>query len=206
MQRIPLSKQILIALLLLGSMATKAQQHTGVYSYSKGLNKPNGTLYVIHFKPDSAFFYLSTLSGSPDFFATDMRGYMSIDSNSGWFRTKDQCRVHFRFTGSKVDITQDSTCRFEYSTEGAYKKTAPTAKRSATMLINYTERVVKPSSDTLLVYTAPHVEAATKKIMCRENDLKIIDEFRSFYLVEHKKYKTEFLWVPKSLFPLPQKK
>lgn len=177
-----------------------AQRLTGVYSFSKGLNKPNGTLYLIHFQPDSAFFYLSTLSGAPDFFSTDLKGFAQIDSNTARFK-RDKCLITMQFGKTDVEISHDSVCGMEYPVSGRFKKTGPVAKRSATMLLNYTERPVQANGDSLQVYSAPHTVASSRKVLCKAGDIKIVDEFRGFYLIDHRKFKAEFMWVPKQLFP-----
>ena len=194
-------------ILVLGVAARRSDAHrlTGVYSFSKGLNKPNGTLYLIHFLPDSAFFYLSTLSGAPDFFSTDLKGFARIDSNTAQFK-RDKCIVTMQFGKTGAQISHDSLCGFEYPVSGQFKKTAPVAKRGATMLLNYTERPVQADGDSLLVYSAPHTMASSRKVFCKAGDLKIVDEFRGFYLIDHRKFKTEFMWVPRQVFPQAKNK
>ena len=187
------------------ALRSDAQRLTGVYSFSKGLNKPNGTLYLIHFQPDSAFFYLSSLSGAPDFFSTDIKGFAQIDSNTARFK-RDKCLITMQFGKNVVEISHDTVCGFEYPVAGQFKKTSPVAKRSATMLLNYTERPVKAEGDSLQVYSAPHTMATSRMVLCKAGDLKVVDEFRGFYLIDHRKFKTEFMWVPKQVFPQATKK
>jgi hypothetical protein len=55
------------------------------------------------------------------------------------------------------------------------------------------------------VFVAPSLQAKSKVILCKENDIKIIDEYNTFFLIEHKKYKTEFMWVQKKNLLIPKK-
>lgn len=196
---------LLIVLSISSAQRMYAQRFTGIYSFSKGLNKPNGTLYLIHFQPDSAFFYLSTLSGAPDFFSTDLKGFARIDSNLARFK-RDNCLITMQFGKTGVEISHDSACGLEYPVAGQFKKTGPVPKRSATMVLNYTERLVQANADSLQVYCAPHAIASSRMVQCKAGDLKIVDEFRGFYLIDHRKFKTEFMWVPKQVFPQATRK
>ncbi len=169
------------------------------------MNKANGTLYIMQFKPDSAFYYLNTLSGMPDFFSTAIKGYFRIDSNIAYIKETSSCRLELQFSKSNVIIYQDSACKYEFTTAGKYKKTSLIPKRNSTMLLNFTEKLAKSNNDSLHVYSAPSIDAKSKLIVCKEGDLKIIDEYNLFYLIEHKKYKTEFMWVPKKYLLIPKK-
>lgn len=197
---------ILIISALLGFSLAEAQDVTGIYSYSKGLNKPNGTLYVMQFKPDSAFIYLNAISGMPDFLTTDLKGCIRLDSSIGYFKEVASCRIVLHFEKMKCIIAQDSLCNYEFNTSGTFKKTSSTLKRSPTMLLNYSEKPAKTTSDTIMAYLAPHIEAKTKSILCKDGDIKVIDEYKQFLLIEHKKYKQEFLWVLKKQILLPKTK
>lgn len=183
-----------------------SQDYSGVYNCNKGLNKANGYLYIMQFKPDSAFFYLNAISGMPDFLTTDIKGFMRIDSTTAYIKEAESCRLVLKMEKSKCIIQQDSSCKYEFNTSGIYKKTAAIPKRNATMLLNYIEKPAKTTSDTIIAYLAPHSEAKTKSIVCKEGDLKVIDEYKQFLLIEHKKYKQEFLWVYKKNILLPKTK
>jgi hypothetical protein len=185
---------------------TFAQDISGVYTYSKGLNKANGTLYLFQFKSDSAFFYLNCLSGMPDFLTTDIKGFLRIDSTKGYIKEAESCRIKINFEKTKCHLSQDSLCKYEFNTSGVYKKTSPIPKRNPTMLLNYTEKVAKSTTDTIIAYLAPHIEAKSKPIVCKEGDIKVIDEYKQFLLIEHKKYKQEFLWVIKKNILIPKSK
>lgn len=200
-----MNKFLITSTIMLFTIKLIAQDISGVYAYNKGMNKANGNLYIMQFKPDSAFFYLNTLSGMPDFFTTDIKGYLRIDSNVAYIKEASSCRLELLFTKSSVVIHQDTACKYEYTTAGTYKKTSAIPKRNSTMLLNFTEKPAKSLNDSLIVFNAPSLHAQSKMIHCKEGDLKVIDDFNSFFLVEHKKYKTEFMWVPKKNLLIPKK-
>ena len=190
--------------ILLTSIAN-GQDFTGVYSFNKGLNKPNGILYFMQFAPDSAFLYLSTTSGNPDFLSTDIKGMVKIDSSITYIKQAAACRLELTLLKTSIIVKQDTGCQYEYTTAGTYKKTSHVIKRSPTMVINYTEKPARAKQDSLEVFVAPSLQAKSKVILCKENDIKIIDEFNAFFLIEHKKYKTEFMWVQKKNLLIPKK-
>ena len=187
-------------------LLAQAQDYTGIYNYNKGLNKANGTLYVFHFKPDSAFFYLNAISGMPDFLSTDIKGFLRIDSSIAYIKEAESCRLVIKFLSGKCVIEQDTLCKYEFNTSGTYKRSATALKRNATMLLNYVEKPARTTSDTIMAYLAPHSDAKTKTIICKTGDIKVIDEYKQFLLIEHKKYKQEFLWVYKKNILLPKTK
>lgn len=180
--------------------------YTGIYSYNKGLNKANGVIYVTQINSDTAFFYLHALSGMPEFNSTDIKGFIRLDSNIGYFKDVESCRLVLEFEKSKCLIKQDTLCKYEFNTSGMYKKTSNIVKRNATMMLNYTEKPARTTLDTLTAYVAPHAASNSKLLVCKDGDIKVIDEYNQFLLIEHKKHKQEFLWVYKKHILLPKLK
>ena len=200
-----MNKLLITWMAILLTYIANGQDFSGVYNYNKGLNKPNGTLYLMQFSSDSAFFYLSTLSGNPEFLSTDIKGMLRIDSSTSYIKQASACRLELTLLKNSIVVKQDTGCTYEYTTAGTYKKTGAGLKRSPTMVINYTEKPARAKQDSLEVFLAPSLKAKSKVILCKENDIKIIDEFNAFFLIEHKKYKTEFMWVQKKNLLIPKK-
>ncbi len=187
------------------SSATIAN-YTGVYQYNKGLNKANAALYVLQFTEDSAFFYLNGISGMPDFFTTEIRGFLKIDGLNGTFTSKDSCQLALEFKNGQVNITQDLNCKLDFPVNGKYKKTSNTAKKNSTFLISYTEKPAILKSDSVHCYEAPSYGSNIIFTVTKNSNIKIIDEYRDFYLIEDKSKASQFLWIPKSSLSAARKK
>ncbi|KXK41777.1 MAG: hypothetical protein UZ11_BCD004001750 [Bacteroidetes bacterium OLB11] len=72
--------------LILPTYSLIAGDYSGVYSFNKGVNKANGTLFLFQFTEDSSFFYLSCFSGAPEFSLVNVKGFLKIDSNKFEFK------------------------------------------------------------------------------------------------------------------------
>lgn len=196
-----MKRLFLIILMCVAEFYSFSQKYNGVYGFNKGINKANGNLLLFHFKPDSAFFFLNAISGMPEFLNADIKGFMSIDSTHGFYQIKEKCSIDLDFSKTTIKIHQDSSCTFEFPFDGTYKKMNTVLKKTSTMMLNFVEKKAVSKLDTLEVYEVPHPLATSKKIKCEATILRVIDEYQQYYLIEHPKYKTEFMWVlKKSIF------
>lgn len=195
-----MKKMCLVFLILFGVINLQASinDFTGVYSFNKGLNKANATLYVFQFKEDSAFIYYSGLSGMPDFNTTSFKGYISIDLNTAIFPESKTCSVNFLFSRNEMKILDSNSCTFEMNPAGKYKKINSNPKKSATMMLDFTEKKGEIKDDTVKAFFAPHQEASVVASFKKGESIKIIDQYKQYYLIEHKSKKNEFTWVLKS--------
>lgn len=179
-----------------------ATDFTGIYQYSKGINKATGQIYLFQVKSDTLFFIIQTLSGAPDYHSNSIKGFAKIDSNKADYFNNKNCHIHFDLSQSTLKVSEDTICKSEFTSNGLYKKMPQKMKKSPMMMSDFTEKPVKPPKDSLLFYSVPHKNSDSKWVHCKEGQLKIIDEFQSYFLVEHKSYKDDFLWIPKhKLFP-----
>lgn len=178
---------------------------TGVYSYSKGVNKAGATIYLNHFKDDSAFIYMTAISGAPDFLTTELKCFIRIQGQEARYQSKDSCGIQFYFSPSQVELVQHASCPFEYPTDGKYKKTGPQLKKGSMLMLSYTEKIARVAMDSIWALDAPHSEAKAVIQLKKDMDVTITDEYRGYYLIELKSHKTEFLWVHKKHLVLPKK-
>lgn len=189
--------KLFILYFLFCSSLCYAIDYSGVYSYNKGINKANGYLYVFHFKPDSMFFYISTVSGAPDFLMSNLKGFASIDSNNAVY-IKNNCIIQFDLDLKKgISIKQNDTCIFEFSLNGIYKKNNQALKRNTTWMTEYSEKNALIKSDSLILYNVPHYYGQNNVSLQKGTTVKVLDEFNGFYLLEINHKKTEFIWAPK---------
>ncbi len=188
-------KLILSLLLLVVYSISNAVSYTGIYSYNKGVNKANGTLYVTHFKEDSAFFMVQTVSGMPDFFTTEIKGFMQIENNMGLYIAKDSCKIEFTFTTVSCSLNENIECKFDFSTNGKYKKTSPKLKKGSSMMPLFVDKKGTVKTDTVYCLSAPNASSATQCLLQKNDEVQITDEFNGYYLIELKNKKNEFLWV-----------
>ncbi len=179
---------------LYGSM--NAIDYSGIYAFSKGLNKPGGSLCVFQIKSDTVFYYLSNMTGAPDFNLTNMKGFLRIDSSTAQYR-RDSCKVHLEFKQSVISVNQSNGCKSDFTVEGQYKKNGNSLKRPVTWMTEYTEKSGVILADSSLVYMAPHQASKQISMLKKETNVKVIDEMNGFYLIEIPKQKNEFLWTAK---------
>ena len=170
---------------------------TGTYSFSKGLNKANATVYVNQFSEDSAFIYITAISGMPDFNTLDFRGFIYLVENKGSYIFKDSCKIYFTFSGNSLSIVEDSICKLPCSLASKYKKTSPVLKKSSTIISEFVEKNGKIKNDSTLIYKIPLLESEISCSILKETPIKITDEYKQFYLIELKNKQNEFLWVLK---------
>lgn len=170
--------------------------YSGVYSFNKGINKENGTLFLFQFKDDSAFFYLNNFSGAPDFFLTNVKGFLKIDSNSMEFK-KGQCIITLNAKSNQIIIKQDSLCKFEHPIDGIYKKFTNNLKKTNTWFTEYTERATKLKRDSIPIFFAPSESAKIIGSLSIDSKIHILDEVANFYLIELNNKKNEFYWIEK---------
>lgn len=182
---------------IFNSLLCNAIDYSGVYSYNKGINKANGYLYIFHFKPDSMFFYISSVSGAPDYLMSNLKGFASIDSNNAVF-AKNNCIIQFDLDIKKgISIKQNDTCVFEFPFNGIYKKNNQPLKRNTTWMTEYSEKNGFIKSDSLILYDVPHYSSQNNVSLQKGTTVKVLDEYNGFYLIEINHKKTEFIWAPK---------
>ncbi|MBK7763590.1 MAG: hypothetical protein IPI46_09490 [Bacteroidetes bacterium] len=179
---------------------------TGTYLFSKGVNKASSTLMLIQFKPDSAFFILHAVSGMPDFFTTELKGFCSIDQNIGKYIGKSNASLQFNFTSYTCIISENTECKFDCSTAGKYRKVSSTIKKGNDFMPAFSDKMGIIVHDSISSYPIPH-DAMKSKLMLHKNTLVMIhDEYNDYYLIETDKLKNEFLWVNKKYIQLKKRK
>lgn len=202
----------LLVLLSIGHLTlATSTDFTGVYSYSKGINKANSTIYICQFKEDSAFVYVQAVSGMPDFFTTDEKGFATLIDHQFTMKTKENCVITLDMNSNILTCTDNIDCKYEFSVAGKYKKTMPHQarghstnglKKGATMMFQFIEKMGNINKDSTVSYQAPHADAKTIFTYSKNDILKIQDEFNGYYLVENSKQKNEFQWVLKKYINL----
>jgi hypothetical protein len=183
--------------ILLYVHVVSAFNYSGIYSYNKGLNKESGTIYIFHYTSDSAFFMLQAVSGMPDFNTTELKGFISVDSNKGIYTGKDSAEIEFAFTNSSCTLLENSFCSYTFSTRGKYKKTSAKLSRGNSLMPSIADKSGVVKKDSTICYAIPKQTSSPSYILLHQETVQITDEFNGFYLVEVKKKKNEFLWVPK---------
>lgn len=186
---------IFIAMILCLNVA-KSIDYTGIYSFNKGINKENGTLFVFQYTQDSVFYYLSCFSGAPDFFLTNIKGFISIDSMKAVIK-KDSCEINFIFKVNQFQLIQSSACNYEHPINGVYKKTSPTLKKTTTWFTEYSERKGQIKSDSTTTYFAPCTSSKKLSSLKKDDNIRVLDDINGFYLIEISNKKNDFLWVQK---------
>lgn len=169
----------------------------GVYNYTKGVNKPFGIVHITPVKPDTVFFMLNTVSGDPDFLSTELKGFLRIDSSEGMFQGKAACKMHFKVNKSMLLIEGDSLCKFEYTPTGKYRRVNDRINKSAALLFSFTERKGIIKKEGCEVFEAPHPDAKLIRTFAADAEIRILDEFNQYFLVEKKEFSKEYLWVLK---------
>jgi hypothetical protein len=192
-----MKKGILFLVMFCVTIVSYAGKYTGTYSFNKGLNKANATIYVNHYKDDSAFIYITAVSGMPDFNTLDFRGFIAIYDNVATYTFKNNCSIQFQFLGNNLTITEDSLCHLQCSLAAKYKKTSPVLKKSSVMVSDYVEKQGVIKTDMVEVYKIPLLESELALTLSKETPVKMIDEYKQFYLIELKNKQNEFLWVLK---------
>ena len=192
-----MKKGILFLVMFCVTIVSYAGKYTGTYSFNKGLNKANATIYVNHYKDDSAFIYITAVSGMPDFNTLDFRGFITIYDNVASYTFKNKCSIQFQFLVNNLTITEDSLCHLQCSLAAKYKKTSPALKKSSIMVSDYVEKQGVIKTDMVEVYKIPLLESELALTLSKETPVKMIDEYKQFYLIELKNKQNEFLWVLK---------
>jgi hypothetical protein len=191
-----MTRLFVLIFLNLQCFALSAIDYSGIYAFSKGLNKPNGSLCVFHIKSDTVFYYLSNMTGAPDFNLTNMKGFLKVDSSNASYK-KDSCGILLNFKPAVISVSQSKGCKSDFMVEGDYKKSGNSLKRPNTWMTEYTEKGGVILVDSSVVYFAPHVEAKALFSLKKETAIKILDEVNGFYLIESPKQKNEFHWTLK---------
>lgn len=176
-----------------------ASDFTGVYTFSKGVNKANGTLYVYQWSTDSAFIILQAVSGMPDFFTIERKGFIRIENNKGILAGKDTCDAELHFSPAQCQWNDNAGCKQEFSAAARYKRINTQLKKSSTFMPGVDMRNGTVNRDSVACYVAPHRSADLMRILSKTQDVQITDEYNGFYLVELPNRLHEFLWVPKKL-------
>lgn len=187
---------VLLVMLCVGVVAI-AGKFTGTYNFNMGLNKANATVYVNHFKEDSAFIYITAVSGMPDFNTLDFRGFITIYDNVASYTFKNSCGIQFQFLGNSLLITEDTLCHLQCPIATKYKKTSPALKKSNIMVSEYVEKQGVLKTDSVEIYKIPLLASEVSFTLSKDAPVKITDEFKQFYLIEVKNKQNEFLWVLK---------
>ena len=192
-----MKKGILFLVMFCVTIVSYAGKYTVTYSFNKGLNKANATIYVNHYKDDSAFIYITAVSGMPDFNTLDFRGFITIYDNVASYTFKNNCSIQFQFLVNNLTITEDSLCHLQCSLAAKYKKMSPALKKSSIMVSDYVEKQGVIKTDMVEVYKIPLLESELALTLSKETPVKMIDEYKQFYLIELKNKQNEFLWVLK---------
>jgi len=192
-----MKKGILFLVMFCVTIVSYAGKYTGTYSFNKGLNKANATIYVNHYKDDSAFIYITAVSGMPDFNTLDFRGFITIYDNVASYTFKNNCSIQFQFLVNNLTITEDSLCHLQCSLAAKYKKMSSALKKSSIMVSDYVEKQGVIKTDMVEVYKIPLLESELALTLSKETPVKMIDEYKQFYLIELKNKQNEFLWVLK---------
>jgi hypothetical protein len=188
----------IILLLLCFPMLLQALDRSGMYSYSKGTNKACGWLYLTQVNNDSVFFILQAISGSPEFLTSGIHGFIRLEGNAGEARLSDSVSViHFLFTSTSCTITENEACHFEFCTNGTYRKNNTQIRKGSNYLPAFSERYGVLNTDTASWFTAPHTDAKRRGFISKDESISIHDACNGYYLIETKKVKHEFAWVPR---------
>jgi len=192
-----MKKGVLLLVMLFVVVVTFAGKYTGTYSFNKGVNKANAMVYVNHFKDDSAFVYITAVSGMPDFNTLDFRGFITIYDNVASYTFKNNCSIQFQFLANNIMITEDSLCHLQCSLAAKYKKVSPTLKKSSIMVSDYVEKQGLIKTDMVEASKIPLLTSELALTLSKDTPVKMIDEYKQFYLIELKNKQNEFLWVLK---------
>lgn len=192
--------------LIFVSSSCFALNFNGTYTFSKGVNKSNGTLMFIQFKPDSAFFILHTISGMPDFNTTEIMGFCAINEQTGIFIGKSSQELKFIFTSTSCSISENANCNYACTTVGKYKKIATSIKKGNDFMPAFSDKSGLILDDSVSCYPIPRTELKSKLILHKNMIVSIHDEFNEYYLIETDKLKNEFLWVAKKYIRLKKSK
>ena len=174
-----------------------AFDYTGVYLFNKGLNKANGSLYVVQINDDSAFIMLQAVSGLPDFFTLEYKGFIRIENNSGVFNAKDSCRIQLNLSATACRLMQNDACGIEFSCDANYKRVSRQVKKGSSFMPGIISRKGRILKDSTTCHQAPYQHAAMVIAIQKDQEVIISDEYNGYYLVELKTRKNEFLWVSK---------
>lgn len=195
-----------LSLILLFNYSVVATDYSGVYGYSKGLNKASGTMYLSQINSDSAFFIIQSMSGMPDFFTLELKGFLHFAHDSATYQQHDSCQIRFEFKTSTCLVVETTTCHSDFSASGRYKKIHSAVKKGSSFLPGIIQRTGFIVNDSTRCFQAPHRAASGTLLLNKQQQVEIIDEYNGYYLIELKSKKNEFLWVPKKNISLPKKK
>lgn len=173
-----------------------AIDYSGTYSFSKGMNKARAYLYFFQINEQKAFFYISAISGNPDFLMTNMKGFVNIDSSQAVYK-KDSCEIIFRLNKSLIEVSQNNKCHEEFSLTEKYKKINNPMKTNSGLMLEYSEKNGVIKMDSCEIYFAPSLESNIIKTAKQDMKIKILDEVNGFYLIDILNKKNEFSWVQK---------
>ncbi len=192
-----MKKNILTLGFVFYSVLLFAQKWTGNYSYSKGVNKEQASIYLNHYQNDSAFFYLTYMSGMPDFNTFSIKGFMAIHDDDGSFVKNDSNKLKLILKTGSIKIIGDSLFNAEPGILHTYKKQGNALKKNSTIFIDYIEKQGKTKTDSCVVLSVPIATGPVIMSLQKGKEVKIIDEFGSYYMVEVADKNTEFLWIAK---------
>lgn len=176
-----------------------ASDFTGVYSFSKGVNKASGTLYIYQWSTDSAFILLQAVSGMPDFFTAERKGFIRIENNTGLYPGNDSCSAQLLFGPGTCQWNETGKCTTEFNASSRYKRINTRLKKSASYMPGVDVRNGTVNRDSVSCYAAPHPFSEKTNWLTKSQDVQIADEYNGFYLVELPYRLHEFFWVPKKL-------
>lgn len=186
-----------ILLLMVGKLVIGGP-HTGTYSFNKGINKANATIYIQHFTNDSMFVYITAISGAPEFNTLDFRGILPIMGDSSSYTFKNGCRINLLFKGNMLRVWEDTTCKLTCTLSNQYKKNSTNIKKSSTIVTDFVEKQGICISDSTAVFAVPSVSTPIPlQFLSARTSVKITDEYKQFYLIELKAQQNDFLWVLK---------
>jgi hypothetical protein len=190
-------KNILIIICVVFHHILLAQTWSGVYNFNKGLNKAQGCIYINQFKTDSAFFYLTFVSGEPEFNTFSLKGFIGITEGQADYVKGDTTKLHFALGANTLTIRNDSLFGLEPGIITKYKKSSSSLKKTSTIYFDYAEKSAVAKSDTVWAYEVPNTECKNVCRLSKKDAIKVIDTYGYFYLVETPGKNKEFLWVPK---------
>lgn len=170
---------------------------SGIFTFTKGVNKPFGIVHIIPVKQDTVFFMSNAVSGDPDFLSTELKGFIQVDSVQGIYQGKASCRLRFTVNKSSLLIDGDTMCTFDYTPCGKYRRVDPKINKSAALLFNFTELKGSIKKEGCEGLAAPHPEARIIRTFTAETEIRILDQFNQYFLIEKKETSKEYLWVLK---------
>jgi hypothetical protein len=199
-------KLLFVLYLLLQYFVVDAVNYSGIYTYSKGMNKASGTIYLSHFNEDSVFFILQSVSGMPDFNTTEIKGFFTLENGSGSYFAKDSGIIQFDFNKNACILQENEYCKYNFSTNGKYIRTSTKLKKGNSLLPAFADKNGIVKTDSIYCFSVPNIGGITQTLVRKNQKIQITDEYDGFYMIEIQNKKNEFLWLSKKNIQLIKNK